>query len=600
MGSVFRKQTTRKPPLDAEFFTRKGEQFARWRDGRGKARTARVTCGRDSSKRIVTSAGTFTAKYWDGQGIVREVATGCRDKQAAMSVLADLERRAELVKAQVLTPTHDAVADHQTRPLADHFEDYAAYLEVRECSSVRITNMRSQFSRVCADCGFQRLSDLDAERLTKWLLGRQREGMSPATRNGYRETFVMFANWCCDGVRPRMLKSPFDSVPRGDVKADRRRQRRAMTESELENLLTVAALRPLAEYGRLTTRKRPDESAGRSTWHKAPLSLKTIHESAERARERLKGNPDLIDELVWRGRERALVYKTLVLTGLRRNELASLNVGQCLLDGTMPCLELDAADEKNRHGSLLPLRSDLAAELGEWIARKAQTAEKAVGESPTIPFKVGVIEGDEGGSGDPVRRDGRLKPELNSAPLFDVPSGLVKILDRDLKVAGIPKRDDRGRSLDVHALRHTFGTLLSKGGVTPRTAQAAMRHSHIDLTMNVYTDPKLLDVQGALDVLPSLNLDSTAIPEQWPMRATGTTDLVAPTVAPNLVQPSTQESLSVIRSIEDGPNSRSHRHSAKSYSGNRKGPLSTQDNGPSQVGTTAAALNHGQRCGTRM
>jgi site-specific recombinase XerD len=40
--------------------------------------------------------------------------------------------------------------------------------------------------------------------------------------------------------------------------------------------------------------------------------------------------------------------------------------------------------------------------------------------------------------------------------------------------AGIPKRDDRGRTVDVHALRHTFGTHLSKNGVAPRTAQAAM------------------------------------------------------------------------------------------------------------------------------
>src|SRR5262249_23239817 len=47
-------------------------------------------------------------------------------------------------------------------------------------------------------------------------------------------------------------------------------------------------------------------------------------------------------------------------------------------------------------------------------------------------------------------------------------------------------------------------TLLSKGGVAPRTAQSAMRHSSIDLTMTVYTDPKLLDVRGALDSLPSL------------------------------------------------------------------------------------------------
>jgi hypothetical protein len=40
--------------------------------------------------------------------------------------------------------------------------------------------------------------------------------------------------------------------------------------------------------------------------------------------------------------------------------------------------------------------------------------------------------------------------------------------------------------------------------VAPRTAQAAMRHSSLDLTMNVYTDPTLLDVAGALSSLPDL------------------------------------------------------------------------------------------------
>ena len=70
----------------------------------------------------------------------------------------------------------------------------------------------------------------------------------------------------------------------------------------------------------------------------------------------------------------------------------------------------------------------------------------------------------------------------------------------------IDKRDERGRTIDVHAFRHTFGTLLSKGGVSPRTAQAAMRHSTINLTMNIYTDPKLLDVAGAVEALPSLPL----------------------------------------------------------------------------------------------
>ena len=56
----------------------------------------------------------------------------------------------------------------------------------------------------------------------------------------------------------------------------------------------------------------------------------------------------------------------------------------------------------------------------------------------------------------------------------------------------------------------------------PRTAQAAMRHSKIDLTMNIYTDPKLLDVHGALDSLPLLGLNSPYSTERQPMRATGT------------------------------------------------------------------------------
>ena len=90
-------------------------------------------------------------------------------------------------------------------------------------------------------------------------------------------------------------------------------------------------------------------------------------------------------------------------------------------------------------------------------------------------------------------------------PLFTVPDGLVRILDRDLLLAGIPKRDDRGRTLDLHALRTTFGTLQSKGGVPLTTAQHAMRHSDPSLTANVCTDPRLLDIHGALNVLPMIS-----------------------------------------------------------------------------------------------
>jgi integrase len=241
----------------------------------------------------------------------------------------------------------------------------------------------------------------------------------------------------------------------------------------------------------------------------------TIRRGARKGQTAGKVKPETQARLEEIGRERVLIYKTLVLTGLRKGELESLTVGQLYLDSSAAFAELNAADEKNREGNAVPIWADLADDLRAWLAGKLQRLQQQAREN-----------------GEPLPL--RLPAEM---PLFNVPKGLRRILDRDLMLAGIPKRDERGRTVDVHALRTTFGTLLSKGGVAPRTAQAAMRHSDISLTMNVYTDPKLLDVHGALNALPVLPLGEKEI---GAAKATGTGDLsasqhaptVAPTVAP--------------------------------------------------------------------
>src|SRR5262249_20664960 len=150
--------------------------------------------------------------------------------------------------------------------------------------------------------------------------------------------------------------------------------------------------------------------------------------------------------------ERALIYKTMVLTGLRRGEIESLNVGHLHLDGDVPFALLDAAAEKNRQGSKIAIRDDLAVDLRSWL-----TEELSRLQEPS------VLNGHKSPSHLPADRK-----------VFRVPRELVKILNRDLQMAGISKTDERGYTLDVHALRHTFGTHLSRGGVSPRTAQAAM------------------------------------------------------------------------------------------------------------------------------
>ncbi len=97
-----------------------------------------------------------------------------------------------------------------------------------------------------------------------------------------------------------------------------------------------------------------------------------------------------------------------------------------------------------------------------------------------------------------LRRDGE-KPQLTlSVGTEKSRRGTQITIRRDLAYAGLAKSDDRGRTIDVHALRHTlrhrFGTLRAQSGATPKEAMLAMRHSKLELTLSTYADARLVDV----------------------------------------------------------------------------------------------------------
>ena len=257
MASVFRKTSTKPIPVNAEIITRKGERLARWKDCRGKNRTAAVTKGRDGTDRIVVQAATYTAKYRDGQNIVREVATGCRTKDGALSVLRELTGRAEKVKSQILAPAEDRIADHQGMPLETHFDVYLIHLRAKDNSDVHIADTNRLASRLFRECRFQSLRDISRDAMEQWFVERKNKGMAARTRNSYLQAIRGFCNWCT--ATDRMAMNPLAKVKKADGNVDRRRQRRAMTEAELPCLLYATNCRPLAEYGRLTVRKNTTE-----------------------------------------------------------------------------------------------------------------------------------------------------------------------------------------------------------------------------------------------------------------------------------------------------------------------------------------------------
>ncbi len=116
-----------------------------------------------------------------------------------------------------------------------------------------------------------------------------------------------------------------------------------MTEAELVTRLATAGERPL-------------------------LDALTVRRGKQKGERYANVRPGVRARLEWIGRERSLTYKTLVLTGLRKGELASLTVGQLHLDGAVCFASLDAADEKNRQGSEITLRDDLAEIYGKACA----------------------------------------------------------------------------------------------------------------------------------------------------------------------------------------------------------------------------------------
>ena len=245
-------------------------------------------------------------------------------------MLADLVKRAEHVKAGIVTPQQARTADHSDAPLSEHIAAYMEHLRAKTVRGKRVSekhryNVRLKLERLVEECGYAWLRDITRGSMEKWMNRAEASGMGARTRNTYRSSIVAFCNWCVE--TDRLIANPLEKLCKADVRSDRRRTRRALTEDELRRLLKAARMRPVAEYGRETVSLPPEECEGRSTWRYKELTFETLADAYERGRDALRDSPDFLDKQDRLGRERMLIYKTMVLTGLRLGELASITVG---------------------------------------------------------------------------------------------------------------------------------------------------------------------------------------------------------------------------------------------------------------------------------
>lgn len=372
------------------------------------------------------------------------------DKQASQAMLTDIIRHRERGEAGLVNP----YKPHLDRAIEEHMVEYLAALREEGRTPFYMHEKERILKLIFRTAAVRKLGDLTADRLDRYLLqmtkgtGKVRGlPVAASTKMVHRTAANAFAVWL--KRKGRLPNNPLENVVKPQGKPVR--ERRSLTPTELQKLLAAARERPLLDASTNTGGRRPDGAP------KTAVRVWTADLRAE-VQERYRRL----------GRERALLYKTAVLTGLRQGELAALRVAFLKLDRKpFPALELPGEFTKNGEDARVLLVPALAEELRLWIA---DTCKK-----PTDP-------------------------------LFTVSEKANKIFRRDLRAAGIAYRDDRGRYADFHALRHSANTMLGVAGIPPKLRQLFMRHSDIRLTTATYDDDSLYEMEPAIKALEALDL----------------------------------------------------------------------------------------------
>jgi integrase len=344
MGSVFRKVAVRPVPAAAVITTdRAGNATAKWTPRKAnRSIVAPVRTLADGRKVIEVETGCYYVRFRDHDRRVCTISTGCRDESSARQFLANLERRAERIKAGIMTRREADAADRMHDPLEGHIADYIDRLPGKRggpATPMHRENTQRYLHRLAADCRWTCLADMSRDSLARWLAVEVGKGRSARSMNCHRAAAIAFANWAADPDVGRLPSNPFGTgraaVSKADEDADPRRHRRALSPDELSRLIEAARNAP---ERRQTRRSEGDAQIIR------------------RAPDRLSGH------------DRGDLWMFLAGTGLRVGEVRQLTVADVRLDAVPPHVRVPAAVAKSRKEQSVPLRSDLVALMRRRLA----------------------------------------------------------------------------------------------------------------------------------------------------------------------------------------------------------------------------------------
>ncbi len=329
--------------------------------------------------------------------------------------------------------------DAQLSRLSELAEKYLPDLETRT-SKRHFQRIQDVLGRVIAAVGDPTVRDLNAAAVMSYRQRRLREGAARRTVNLEAGALGAMLRWSLlaglVGANPIAALKPLPTGPAYEVHT-----RRALGADEITAFLRAAEDADRDAVAHLGRR---------------PGQARRYH--GEHRRPRIPQLP---------------LWRALLFSGARWTELVSCRWAD--YDATARLLTLRASTTKNRRGRVLPLMDAVADDLER--LRGLHAALYGREPLPTEPLFLGP-------AGKPI-----LGNETRARWRFR----------QVLKRAGIARVDALGRWMDVHALRHSYATLLARSGVALTDAQRLLGHSTPVLTARVYVHAEVEDLRRAVE-----------------------------------------------------------------------------------------------------
>lgn len=351
----------------------------------------------------------FYVTYYDRSGRRITTSSHMTRRRDAEELAAGLEAKEILARRLGADAAAERTVGFDAVPIASLLDDWKKVIEARGNTVKHAYEQHYMARRLIGLAGAARIADMAPSAIRVALARlRDEEHLSLSTLNHYVRAVKGFSRWLLHD---------------GRAKAD--------------------ALVGLTGYRAATDPRHPRRA----------LSLPEI-------RRLLRAADNGARVLGVSGRDRGMLYRLMLGTGLRVGEVKTLRAKSFRFDEVPAVVVVEAAYSKHRREDHQPMRMELARMLRAWMKKR------------------------------------RLGPDDLVFPLPDKPN---RMLHHDLAAANppIPVLDAHRKWVDLHSLRHTFVTECVKH-FPPKIAQQLARHANISLTMELYAH---LETRAASDML---------------------------------------------------------------------------------------------------